>query len=368
MRFEELGRGFVSRRDPAGPQPVAAGPRCALAPEGDLVCTFMVQSKLGVNDFVPLLARSSDGGATWSEPRPIWPHLTSRWSLFVSVSRAPSGELFLYGIRTPIDIRGEPFWSEATQGLKQNDLVWASSDDGGRCWSEPTGIALPIPGSAEAPGPLCVTRSGRWLACYAPYPTFDPGVEVDRAQIVVLRSDDRGRTWHSTSMLRFPEASSGGAEAWVVELADGRLVGTSWHLDHRTGEDHPNAYAVSDDGGATWSPTGSTGTLGQSTALAPLPDGRVLFVFNQRRHAPVGVWLAAARPDARAFGVEDPQVVWRAAVATQQGGSEGHAGWTDFAFGEPAAVRLPDGTLLLVLWCIQPDGRGIAYVKLRPIS
>lgn len=160
MRFETIARGFVSRRDPDGPQPVAAGSRCALARQGDVVCTFMVQSKLGINDFVPVLARSADGGITWSEPRPIWPHLASRYSLAVSVSRAPSGDLFLYGIRTPIDTPGEVFWSEATQGLKQNDLVWARSTDGGITWSEPTGIPMPLPGSAEAPGPLCVTRSG----------------------------------------------------------------------------------------------------------------------------------------------------------------------------------------------------------------
>lgn len=191
---------------------------------------------------------------------------------------------------------------------------------------------------------------------------------VDRAQVVLIRSDDQGRTWSHTSMLRFAEATSGGAEAWVVELASGRLVGTCWHLDHADGSDYPNAYAVSDDGGATWSRTGTTGTRGQSTALCPLSDGRVLFVYNQRKHPPVGVWLAVARPGPESFGIEAEEVVWRAAVTTQQGGAEGHAGWTDFAFGEPAVLPLSDGTLLVVLWTIQPDGRGIAYVKLKLVS
>ena len=44
---------------------------------------------------------------------------------------------------------------------------------------------------------------------------------------------------------------------------------------------------------------------------------------------------------------------------------QGHAGWTDFAFGEPSVALLPDGTLLLTLWCIQPDGSGIRFVKMR---
>jgi len=48
----------------------------------------------------------------------------------------------------------------------------------------------------------------------------------------------------------------------------------------------------------------------------------------------------------------------------QHGSSAQHAGWTDFAFGQPSVTLLHDGTMLLVLWCIQPDGSGIRYVKL----
>jgi hypothetical protein len=37
-------------------------------------------------------------------------------------------------------------------------------------------------------------------------------------------------------------------------------------------------------------------------------------------------------------------------------------------FGEPAAARLPDGSILIVLWCIHPSARGIAYVKARLVD
>ena len=363
--FEILAQGFVSQRDPAGATAVAAGPRCAVTAEGELVCTFMVQSKLGANDFVPMIARSTDGGLSWRDERPIWPELSQRSSLFCGVSGTPSGELFLYGTRTPIDAAGESFWSELTQGLKQNELVWARSGDGGRRWSQPAPIPMPIPGAAEAPGPMCVTRAGAWIVCYAPYNTFDPQVQVERRQVVALRSEDEGRSWRHTTMLRFGEPDSGAAEAWVVELADGRLLGASWHMNHRDGSDYPNAYAMSEDAGRTWTPTRSTGIHGQSTALAALPDGRALFVYNQRKGAPAGVGIAVVRPTPADFGVETNELVWRAEAATQAGGSTGHDSWTDFAFGEPSVTRLRDGSLLLALWCIQPRGRGIAYAKLR---
>ncbi|MBI3920410.1 MAG: hypothetical protein HY318_03240, partial [Armatimonadetes bacterium] len=49
MRYEILSEGFVSERQPNTPTAVAAGARCALTRGGDIVCTYMVQSSLGIN-------------------------------------------------------------------------------------------------------------------------------------------------------------------------------------------------------------------------------------------------------------------------------------------------------------------------------
>ncbi|MFN7992033.1 MAG: sialidase family protein [Bryobacteraceae bacterium] len=358
--FETIAEGFVSRRD-SSPLPVAAGPRCAVTPAGEVLCTFMAQTRLGVNDFVPLLTRSRDAGATWSEPAPMFPHLAPRFSLFGSIGPG----LFFHGIRIPIDVPGESFWSDATQGMKQNDLFWSRSVDSGATWSDPAGIPLDGAGSAEAPCPLTVTSAGRWISCYSPYNNFDATTKVDRERVVIACCDDGGRSWWHRDAMRFPEANSGGAEAWVVELTDGRLLATAWHVDHGSTHQYPNTYALSHDGGATWTATRSTGILGQSTALTPLADGRALFVYNQRKHGQPGVRIALVRPTESDFGVEHDQMAWAAPVATQHATSAEHSEWTDFSFGEPSVVRLADGTLLLVFWCIQADGSGIRYVRLR---
>ena len=118
--------------------------------------------------------------------------------------------LFLYGISIPIDEPGESFWSDATQGIKQNELVWARSTNEGRTWTDPQSIPRELPGSVEAPGPLCVTAAGRWIGCYAPYPTFAPIPELDRQQIVAVASGDQCASWSCQSALRFAAASPGG--------------------------------------------------------------------------------------------------------------------------------------------------------------
>jgi hypothetical protein len=325
----------------------------------------MLTRALGTNDFVPMLYRSLDQGRTWVEHGPIWPHLIERWSIFVSISRDAAGRLYLFGSRSPIDVAGETFWSDATQGIKQNELIWAMSRDGGRSWTEPAVAPMPIAGSAESPCPLCITRDNVWLAPYSPYNTFDPALAVDRHQVVALRSEDQGRTWSGQATLRFAEADSTAAEAWLIELADGRLLSTTWHLNRPGAEDYPNAYALSVDGGRTWSATRSTGLRGQSTALAALSDGRALFIYNQRKFGEAGVWIAVVRPTATDFGVETNQIAWKAATRTQSGTTGDHAQWSDFAFGEPAVALLAPDLLLLVLWCAQPDGKGIRFVQLR---
>ena len=112
-------------------------------------------------------------------------------------------------------------------------------------------------------------------------------------------------------------------------------------------------------------PTCSTGILGQSTALASLPDGRALFVYNQRQHGDPGVWLAVVRPTDTDFGIEHHQMVWHAETRTRSATSGDLAEWTDFSFGEPSVAVLPDGRLLVALWCLQPSGTGIRFVNLE---
>lgn len=368
MRIETLGEGFVHRCEVTGHGSAAGGARLANTGDGEILCSFALSSGLGINDFVTTLARSADNGQTWSLQGPVWPALAEKYAIFCSISREPVGQLFLSGERTAIDTPGETFWSDATQGLKQNELVWSRSTDNGRTWAPPQAIPMPIPGSAEVPGALWVTRAGRWLVAYSPYNTFDPHVVVDRNQVVVVYSDNHGQTWHHTSMIRFPDQHSSAAEAWVVELANGHLLGTCWHMNQADGSDHPNAYAISLDGGTTWQPTQSTGIMGQSTSLTPLADGRTLFVYNQRRHGEVGVWMAVVQPTATDFGIQANQIIWRAQTATQSGSEGEHHQWTDFSFGEPHVAVLPDGTLLLVLWCNQPSGTGIRYARLKLIE
>ena len=366
MRFEKIGEGFVRRNEAEEDGLVSAGPRSALTRDGQLLCTYALTKELGTNDFVAVLSRSKDGGKTWAHEGPIWPHWRSQYSIAGSICASPASELFFHAMRTPIDEPGESFWRDENSGMKQNDLVFTRSQDDGRTWEEPSVVPMHAPCSAEAPGAICITRKGNLLLPYAPYNSFDI-CDVKRNHVVVARSRDGGGSWTHTSMLQFDEGSSG-AEAWVVELADGRLLGTSWLASADGKQDFPNAYALSSDEGQTWCKTGSTGTMGQSTALTPLPDGRALFLYNDRKGDLPGVRMAVCRPTETDFGIEHDDLVWTASRPTQSNSSRDHSEWTDFSFGEPSATVLTDGTVFVALWSLQPGAGGIPFVTLKLVS
>ncbi len=365
MKYGVIEEGFVHRCPQEGPESVAGTSRCAISAGGDILCSFMLQSGLGINDFLPCIARSSDGGSTWKMQGPVWPHLRGKYSMNPSIGRGPQGDLLLFGSSTPITRPGEPFWNEQAGGMLQNDLIWSRSSDEGHTWIEPQPVPIPLSGAAETPAPICVTRAGRWLGPYSPHRTTDRTLNVDLHHVVVMVSDDEGQSWTHTSMIRVMQEDSAVAEAWVAELSDGVLLGTCWHVRRGEGDDYPNAFALSSDGGDSWFPTASTTIRGQSTGLAAWREGMALFTYNQRRHDTPGVWLAVAKPSDTDFGIQANQIVWHATVPTQKGGSTKLDNWTSFAFGEPSVTVLADDTLLVVFWCIQPDGRGIRFVKVR---
>ena len=367
MHYEILSEGFVARLHANEPNAVAAGSRTALAANGEIVCTYMVQPALGVNGFDTIIARSKDG-ENWYGHRTMWPQYKNKESVFGSISRAPNCELYFFGSTTHIDEVGETFWCDETQGMKENHMFWSCSADNGHTWSDPVFMPSPFTCSVEAAGPITVTGKGRMIACFIPYNTFDPNINVEGNQVMAMISDDGGRNWKFDKMISFgPDAL--GAESWVIELADGRLLATCWRAARPEVDDFPNAYTLSNDGGDTWGPTLSTGIMGQSTALAALPDGRALFIYNQRKHGEIGVWLAVANPTENDFGIQHNAPIWRAQSKTQSGESSANLdSWTDFSFGEPSIMPLPDGALLATLWCVEAAGSGIRYVKLKIVE
>ena len=89
----------------------------------------------------------------------------------------------------------------------------------------------------------------------------------------------------------------------------------------------------------------------------------MLFLHTQRgAAADVGVWAAVVAPTPDDFGVRLHAPLWRAAGGA---GASTHDEWRQFTFGEPAAILLDNGDLLLTFWYADDHEGGIRLVRVR---
>jgi photosystem II stability/assembly factor-like uncharacterized protein len=169
------------------------------------------------------------------------------------------------------------FW-DRKHGIVQSDpvdgkLVLLTTDDGGRTWTrvDPKGIPEVLEGEAAfAASGTALTVQGSSNAWIA-----TGGAAVAR----VYRSTDRGRTW--TAVATPLHSGNGSAGAFSVAFADakrGVVVGG----DYAKPREASVSIAITDDGGLTWKePTGSTPPVFLSAvAYVPGTSGKSLIALG----------------------------------------------------------------------------------------
>ena len=193
-----------------------------------------------------------------------------------------------------------------------------------------------------------VTSSGRIIA---------PAYGYLDGKYALRCSDDGGESFSPSKISRV-DGESLYAETWVASLPSGAKMITTWQT---ASTDAPDQYLYASDGENFDGPY-PLPFKGQSTALTPLPDGRVMIVYNQRKESPVGVWLAVARPDESGLNLIDNIPIWQADTGTRGGTGADFGDWTNFSFGEPHVIRMKDGSYLLVFWCAIEGVNRIRYL------
>lgn len=355
--FKKIAEGDIYVTDRA--DYVNYGSRTAKLPDGRLICVFNAESRSPVNDWLPMVCWSDDG-TCWSEPEPLWPELIGKESLYVSVRETGDGRICIAGVGYEVAYEGELWWSDELGAIKENYLVYSISDDGVH-FPAPTQVALPYYAGAENPGGMLIDPDGTMHFLYSPYPTIEQRAETDTNCMVYMKSTDGGKTFTSKKIAQV-EGKCQYAESWIVRLSDGKLLVGTWQTASTEASDQ---YLVSADNGETFTEIAPMPFRGQSTAITPWHDGAALITYNQRKEQPVGVWLAAAKPDLTGFHMFANEPVWQAASTTRSNSSGDFADWTDFSFGEPQVTVLNNGDLLTCLWYEQNGKKGIRYVVSR---
>lgn len=237
-------------------------------------------------DFDILVARSTNGGATWAGHAELntnadndagqdaWPHLTT------------DGKGTWVAVWESLDSLGDTIGEDA-------DILMARSTNGGATWTAPAALnssAASDVGDDRRPQ-VETDGQGTWIATWHSRDSLDDTIGEDW-DVLVARSTDDGATWAAPAPLNTNGASDLGSDAYPQVVADrrGNWIAT-WHstdsLGSTIGGDWDILMARSTDAGITWTApaalnANAVGDAGQDSLPRVATDGK-------------GAWIAVWR-------------------------------------------------------------------------
>jgi hypothetical protein len=159
------------------------------------------------------------------------------------------------------------------------ELVVARSSDGGRTWSDPQTVYAASRGIPQAPGTLTRLRSGRLVAPFA-----------DGDGVRTLSSQDDGASWEASDVIDTAPLRPAGPYSRLVETEDELLMPVFGKLPGAGREVPCSGLLRSRDGGRTWGPfTEIAGDRSEKplefgpTAVHAEPGGAVLALISVGR-------------------------------------------------------------------------------------
>lgn len=330
-------------------------PSVVMMTNGELVASVVVGEAFEAVNLHTHICRSTDHGKTWRCEGPVYPGTQERLtSDCARLTATPEGELVAFMIRHDRTGREqEGLTNPKTLGFVPTELMIARSEDYGHNWQYPEPFTPPLVGpSFEMCCPVTILSDGRWVIPTQTWPGWD-GECPNGIRMVGLVSHDRGRTWPEyMDVMSEPESHVYFWESKIVELYDKRLLAVAWTYDADANHERPNHYALSSDGGKTWTKPASMDLCGQTLTPFVLPDGRILCVY--RRIDSPGLWAVMARLVGEKWINESQTPLWGAGTAGLTSTSENMShNFNVLRFGAPCLVQADDDTVFLAFWCYE---------------
>ena len=330
-------------------------PSVAYLSDQQMVATVVLAEAFEATNARTYLCRSMDLGKTWKLEAPLAQPVPDRLlSDSARITALSPNDLVAFMMRCDrTEHPEEGLTNPDTLGFVPTEPVLLHSKDAGRSWSTPRAIPPPLAGPAfELCAPVTVLRDGRWLIPTHTWPGWD-GDCPNGKRMVAFVSHDQGQTWPEyLGVMHDPSRTVYFWESKIVEMDDGRLLAVAWAYDADAAHDLPNQYAISHDGGATWTSPQSTALQGQTLTPLLLPDGRILCVF--RRMDQPGLWAVLAHLEGDAWVNEEYLPLWGTQATGLTATTENMAhNFNVLRFGAPSLVALPDNTIFVAFWCYE---------------
>lgn len=233
----------------------------AVGPDGAVYVTwarfaFQPKGKTGLGNYEAspiVFSKSTDGGATWTEPAVISDRYAQFSTPVVYDDGTPDGVLYV----------SYEVWNNPV-GRNGGRAFVSRSEDGGDTWthhfvSNVNDLPSPLPHGAFRDASYPVLDVGDDGSLHMVWSNWQGG----SADIVYTRSEDDGTSWSRPVKINQESVKSDQFFAWIDSSGDFVHVG---FVDRQYTDDAmlDHSYAVSPDGGDTWSQT-----VRVSTASSP---------------------------------------------------------------------------------------------------
>ncbi len=330
-------------------------PSVVVTGSGEMLTTVVLGEAFEAVDMHTYLFRSTDSGETWKNEGKLYPgtkdHLTSDYA---RISILPDGELIILMLRANRSVHPDEGLTNAeTLGFVPTEFITFRSKDHGHTWNGPNGFDSPLGDTPlELCSPITPVQDGR---CFIPTSTWkywDGSISAGY-RMVALVSHDHGKSWpEHINVMVDPKQEIQYWESKIIEISDHRYLSVAWAYNQVTRKDLPNQFALSSDGGKSWSTPQSTGLSGQTLTPFLLDNGRILSVY--RRMDKPGLWANISRIEDDQWINESSEPLWGQNVAglTGAGDNMSHL-FNVLKFGAPCITRLPDGTIYIAFWGVE---------------
>lgn len=334
---------------------------------GEMLATVVLGEAFEAPNLRTHVCRSQDNGQTWAHEGPLSAEVKGRLtSNCARLTALPHGELVVFMIRHDrTDHPHEGLTNAKTLGFVPTEMLLIRSTNYGRKWSAPKALIPPLVGPAfEMCSPITPLRDGRWLLPTLTWPGWT-GECPNGIKMIALVSPDRGKTWPEyLNVMCEPKRRVFFWESKIVEFPDRTLLAVAWSYDDETAQDRPNPYAISRDGGKSWTAPHSTGLMGQTMTPYLLDDGRILCVY--RRMDKTGLWANVARLKGNRWVNNSEFPLW----GTQTNGLTSRSrnmaqNFNVLKFGAPSISRSPDGKIFIAFWGYEAGLSVIRWFKLK---
>lgn len=322
---------------------------------GDLLASFCLGEAFEAANLNSYISRSQDLGKTWEKEVPILKDNTeSLRSNCVRLTAFDKG--VVWAVLVVHDRRDHPRSGLANPenlGFVPTQTYLIKSFDYGHTWNEPELVTPPLVGpSFELCSPIIALEEGKLVWPTSTWRGWD-GYCPNGMKMVGWVSGDEGNTWPDyVDVMSDTERGIIFWEGKIIELKNRTLLATAWAYDELNGKDLPNQYALSYDGGASWTKQASMSIFGQTMAIAEISEDQILSVY--RRMDKPGLWASISSLEDERWVNNESFLLWAGTNNVSGNTAENMVtNFNELKFGAPCITLLPDGTVFVAFWCYE---------------